>query len=127
MNLYALLKRLKGLKKIVKNFFTKLHSQFNYHTLPVTPFKCYLRESSKFVINIKEYLGGKVKKQNLCVGSWAKYHIFMLNRRSPDSINLAHYRVYSLEFLIVYRVHSLEFLIVYRVHSLEFLIVYPTH
>ena len=27
------------LKRIIKKFFTKLHSQFNYHTLPVTPFK----------------------------------------------------------------------------------------
>ena len=26
---------------ILKKFFTKVHSQFNYHTLPVTPFNCH--------------------------------------------------------------------------------------
>jgi len=35
---YKSLKRLICLKRIVKNFSTILHSQFNYHTLPVTPF-----------------------------------------------------------------------------------------
>ena len=36
---YTLLKRFICLESILKNISTKLHSQLNYHTLPVTPFK----------------------------------------------------------------------------------------
>ena len=38
---YTSLKRFKCLKWILKHFFTILHSQFNYHTLPVTPFNSF--------------------------------------------------------------------------------------
>ena len=41
LNKYAPYKRLKGLKWSIQKFSTILYSQFNYHTLPVTPFKLF--------------------------------------------------------------------------------------
>ena len=42
LNKYTPKKRLIGLKWFLNNFSTILKSQFNYHTLPVTPFKCVI-------------------------------------------------------------------------------------
>ena len=86
-NNYTSLKRFLYLKWILKNFSTILHSQFNYHTLPVPPFNDLIvncvDQNSDWTIPVYNY-ASCTKLSKLVLGSGmynAEPESFQINGR----------------------------------------------
>ena len=90
LNKYTPKKRLIGLKWFLNNFSTILKSQFNYHTLPVTPFKC--------VILLFDLLNWASKKLYFFLGQFALFIFYILLIFTIPCSDIIHGNKYNKKF-----------------------------